>query len=74
MIKFFLLVFDKHSENEKYIFYWYGAIDQPEVTFMKKVQLRSQQKYFLSFKKKTVGNVTLVFGDTYALKKQLEIK
>ena len=41
MIKFFLLVFDKHSENEKYIFYWYAAIDQPEVTFMKKVQLRS---------------------------------
>ena len=27
---------------------WNTAIDQPEVAFMKKVQLRQQQKYFLN--------------------------
>ena len=27
---------------------WYTSIDQPEVVFMKKVQLRSQQNYLLS--------------------------
>ncbi|SVA38975.1 uncharacterized protein METZ01_LOCUS91829, partial [marine metagenome] len=33
-------------KNKRNIFIdWYTTIDQPEVAFMKKVQLRSQQKY-----------------------------
>ena len=27
---------------------WYTAIDKPEIAFMKKAKLRSQQKYLLS--------------------------
>ena len=39
----------RNMKNMRNIFIdWYTAIDQPEVAFMKKVQLRSQQKYLLS--------------------------
>ena len=53
---------------------WYTAIDQSEVAFMKKVQLRSQQKYLLSSKKKLWVMRHEFLGDTYALKERLEIK
>ena len=39
----------RNMKNMRNIFIdWYTAIDQPEVAFIKKVQLRSQQKKLLS--------------------------
>ena len=52
---------------------WYTAIDQPEVTFKKKVQLRSQLKKNIKLLKKCVGMRHEFLGGTYALKEQLEI-
>ena len=38
----------RNMKNMRNIFIdWYTAIDQPEVAYMKKLQVRSQQKYFL---------------------------
>ena len=39
----------RNMKNIRNIFIeWYKAIDQPEVAFMKKVELRAEQKYLLS--------------------------
>ena len=56
----------RNMKNMRNIFFdWNIAIDQPEVVFMKKKAIK--------LLKKSVGDAFWVFGDTYALKEQLEI-
>jgi len=61
-------------KNKRNIFIdWYRPIDQAEVAFMKKVQLRSQQNIYSAFKKSVVMHHEFI-RDTHVLKEQLEIQ
>ena len=71
---YLLFVYEKHEEFEEYIFWLVYSNWSTWSYIHEKSAIEVVAKIFFKLLKKSVGNVTLVFGDTYALKKQLEIK
>ena len=70
---YLLAGYEKHEEYEQYI-YWlvYSNWSTWSCIHVKSV-IKVAAKIFIKLLKKSVGDAWWVFGDTYALKEQLEI-
>jgi len=65
--------YEKHEEYEKYIYRLVYSNWKTWSCIHEKSAIRVAAKIFIKLLKKSVGDASWVFGDTYALKEQLEI-